>query len=109
MVAVNGSISHPPLVASDRGSGPAADVPGFYRIAPPAKPGVSEVPEDEHELRLILPLEALRRIGVLDRQILDILRDDAGGGKMVLAVALGTEVEIGDDIAFIGHLRCFQQ
>ncbi len=61
--------------------------------------------ELEIDLRLVGPLETGRRVGVLDRQILDILRDHARGGAIVDAVGTGCGIgiDVGKDVAFVGH------
>src|SRR5690606_19329640 len=61
------------------------------------------------ELRLIGPLEALGSLGVLDRQVLDVLRQDAGDRQGIGAVAAlgGIGIEIGEHVAFVGHNRSF--
>jgi hypothetical protein len=56
------------------------------------------------ELRLLVPLEAFRRLRVLDRQVLDVLLQDSGDRLRVGAVAArGVGIEVGEDVAFFGH------
>jgi hypothetical protein len=44
------------------------------------------------------------RVGILDREILDVLRDDAGRGQGVRSVGHGAVLgQVGDDVAFVGH------
>ena len=59
------------------------------------------------DLRRLGPLEHVRRVGVLDREILHILRQQAdrrlGVGAVGLGIAARCIVEIGEHAFFVGH------
>src|SRR5690606_38147831 len=57
------------------------------------------------EFRLVAPLEAFRRFRIFDRQVLHILREQAGNRQIVGAVGGLVGVEVGEDVAFFGHGR----
>jgi hypothetical protein len=63
----------------------------------------ADVELDVH-LRRLVPLEALGRLRILDREVLDVLLQHAGDREGVGPVAArGIAIEIGKNVAFLGH------
>ena len=80
---------------------------GFIRDMVTARVLGAGLAADAWQLAFTLP-NTFRRLRVLDRQVLDVLRQQPRHRQGILAVATGSGVgvEVGEDVAFFGHDRC---